>query len=454
MTQGINTVYLLGIGGIGMSALARYFRHCGLSVSGYDKTETSLTEQLKKEGIPVHYTDDIALMPKQLVEGEKAPNILIIYTPAIPKNHKQFNYLKNNNYNLYKRSEVLGHITKSVKSIAVAGTHGKTTTSTLVAHLFKESNGHVNAFLGGISSNYETNLLLGEKDDFCVVEADEYDRSFLKLFPDFALITSMDPDHLDIYGSAHEMKNCYNEFAAQVKPNGKLIVKHGLEINQKRKYTYGFDNNADFFASNIHIENGNYVFDLTTPAGKVNNLKSGLPGRHNVENAIGAFAIAQLAGLSTEKISKAMLSFKGVKRRFEFIIKNEKLVFIDDYAHHPEELRACISSVKEMYPNKKIVGVFQPHLFSRTRDFANEFAEVLDTLDITILLEIYPAREMPIEGINSNMLIALMKNSNKEICSKENLIVQIKKYNPDVLITLGAGDIDKLIQPLKTALLN
>jgi UDP-N-acetylmuramate--alanine ligase len=454
MIDKVKIVYLLGIGGIGMSALARYFNHFGCSVSGYDKTSTALTTQLSKEGISIHFDDKVELLPPQLRVGKQNEEILIIYTPAIPKDHLQLNFLKQNGFNLIKRSEVLGEITKNSNSIAVAGTHGKTTTSTLIAHIFKNSGNRVNAFLGGISGNYNTNLLLSENAQQTVVEADEYDRSFLRLFPNVAVITSMDPDHLDIYGDAKEMVKCYNLFAQQVKSNGVLFYKYSLPVDlTKGTFTYGFDTHADYYAHNIKIVNGEYCFDLKTPTENIKEIKVGLPGRHNVENAAVAFAVALHEGLQIEKIKEGIKSYKGAKRRFEYIIKSESLVFIDDYAHHPEELRACISSVKEMYPGKKVLGIFQPHLFSRTRDFANEFAKSLDLLDEVVLLEIYPARELPIEGINAQMLLNKITNNKKYLISKDELATFVKSQNANVILTLGAGDIDKLVEPIKNALL-
>ncbi len=454
MIDKVKIVYLLGIGGIGMSALARYFNHFGCTVSGYDKTSTALTTQLSSEGINIHYEDSIDLLPTQLKTGTQTNEILIIYTPAIPKDHAQLNFLKQNGFNLIKRSEILGEITKNSNSIAVAGTHGKTTTSTLIAHIFRSAGNRVNAFLGGISGNYNTNLLLSENAQQTVVEADEYDRSFLRLFPNVAVITSMDPDHLDIYGDEKEMVRCYNLFAQQVKPNGALFYKYGLPVEiTKGTFTYGFESKADYYAHNIKIENGDYCFDLKTPNNRIENIKVGLPGRHNVENAAVAFAVALHEGLSVDKIKSGIQTYKGAKRRFEYIIKTEKIIFIDDYAHHPEELRACISSVKEMYPGKNVLGVFQPHLFSRTRDFADEFATSLDLLDEIVLLEIYPARELPMEGVNAQMLLSKITNNKKYLKTKEELATFVKAQKADVVLTLGAGDIDKLVEPIKNALL-
>ncbi len=449
----VKIVYLLGIGGIGMSALARYFSHFGCSVSGYDKTETQLTNELISEGINVSYIDEVQNLPNEIKDGKPSEEILVIYTPAIPKVSVQLNFVANNGFKLIKRAQVLGEITKNSNSIAVAGTHGKTSTSTLIAHLFKHAGKNVNAFLGGISGNYNTNLLLSENSTQTVIEADEYDRSFLQLFPNVAVITSMDPDHLDIYGNETEMVKCYNDFARQVKSNGVLFYKYGLPIDEhKNSFSYGFNENANFYTHNISITNGNYHFDLKTPNETIKDITIGLPGRHNVENATVAFAVALHEGLSVNEIKTGMETFKGARRRFEYKIKTDKLIFIDDYAHHPEELRACISSVIEMYPSKKIVGVFQPHLFSRTKDFADEFARSLELLNTVVLLEIYPARELPMEGVNSQMLLDKINKKEKYIVEKENVPKFLKKLNADIVLTLGAGDIDKLVEPIKNEL--
>lgn len=454
MTGQYKIVYMLGIGGIGMSALARYFNHMGYRVEGYDKTPSALTQALSEEGIKIHFEDKIEFMPQELVTGNGAAQVLIIYTPAIPKNHAQFNFILDKKYTLYKRAQVLGMITKQSKCITVAGTHGKTTTSTLIAHIMKEGTGNVSAFLGGISSNYKTNLLLGDNNAYTVIEADEYDRSFLQLYPLISVITSMDPDHLDIYGSPEEMAKTYNQFAHQVSPEGKLIVRHGLNITATPKLTYGFNKNADYFGTNIRITDGHYTFDIVTKNRTIQNIQSGLPGRHNVENAIAAFAAAEQAGLSDEAIKKAIYSYSGVKRRFEYAIKTSEVIFIDDYAHHPEELKACINSAKEMYPDKKITGIFQPHLFSRTKDFADEFAAVLDLLDECILLDIYPARELPMEGITSQWLMGKMEKKNAVLLEKDKVVNYVTTNKPQVLLTLGAGDIDRLVEPIKNALAN
>jgi UDP-N-acetylmuramate--alanine ligase len=462
----IHSVYFLGIGGIGMSALARYFNAMGKQVSGYDKTPTKLTDALISEGIKVHFEDNIEL----IAEGFKSqiPNlksqILVVYTPAVPKDHSELNYFINNNFIVKKRAEVLGLITDSSYTVAVAGTHGKTTTSSLVAHILKTANLDPSAFLGGITQNYNTNLLLSQSikiqnpkskiQNLTVVEADEYDRSFLTLHPEIAVITSADADHLDIYGDKKYVEESYSMFANLVK--SKLILKKSIVdkiVTTKPVVTYSVsDSTATYFAQNVKIENASYQYEIVTPKGVFKNMTLGLPGLHNVENSVAAVAIADLMNVSEDDIREALKTFRGVRRRFDYQIKTDKLVFIDDYAHHPEELKACINSAKAMYPGKKITGIFQPHLFSRTRDFADDFAKSLDLLDDCILMEIYPARELPIEGVTSQMLINKMKSTNKSICQKKDLVNEVSKRKLDVLITMGAGDIDTFVEPLKNEL--
>ncbi|MFI5204776.1 MAG: UDP-N-acetylmuramate--L-alanine ligase, partial [Flavobacteriales bacterium] len=443
-----------GIGGIGMSALARYFNNIGWQVAGYDRTSTSLTDALIKEGIPVYFEDKIELIPEFITAGNKM-HIVVVFTPAVPAEHKQKNYFLQHGFETMKRSEVLGELAAEGTCIAVAGTHGKTTTTTLIAHILYSNQYPCNAFLGGISTNYNTNLLLDSNAACNVVEADEFDRSFLRLFPTLAVVTSMDADHLDIYGNEESVHKSYNEFVQQVKSNGKVIYKLGLPLKVNvSSFTYSLsDNAADYTVSEISIKNGEYYYTIHYPGGKINNVKSGLPGRHNVENALAAFAAAHQLGIEISGITNAISTYQGVKRRFEYIIKNNNLVYIDDYAHHPAELTACISSVKEMYPGKNITGIFQPHLFTRTRDFAMEFAKSLELLDRIILLDIYPARELPIDGVTANMLLKQIKNENKIVSTKEALIPELKKNRPQVLLTLGAGDIDKLVEPIKKGLL-
>ncbi len=449
--------YFLGAGGIGMSALARYFNHYGKTVYGYDKTETTLTAQLQQEGIHLHFDEDKTLV-KKIISGYLPAEILIIYTPAVPKEHAEFVYLQNKGYNLQKRAWVLGEITKQFKTIAIAGTHGKTTTTTIVTHILKTAGINCFAFLGGISQNYHTNLLLGDasdKDAYVVVEADEYDRSFLTLHPYITVITSVDADHLDIYGDKDAMHQTYTQFATQVQKDGFLIVKknvdNDLNLNVKR-LIYSLNLDTEYSADSIHITDGEFCYNIKSPIESVNHVAIGLPGLHNVENSIAAVAVAQQLGIKGDVINKALRSFKGVKRRFDYHVKSKSHVYIDDYAHHPEELRAAITAAKQLYPDKKVTGIFQPHLFSRTRDFADGFAESLDLLDVCVLLEIYPAREKPIEGINSQMLLDKMKCGEKFLVKKEDVIEFLKTHQPQVLMTLGAGDIDTLINPIEDLL--
>lgn len=450
----VEIVYFLGIGGIGMSALARYFHHHKKIVLGYDKTRTALTTELEMEGISVHYDDTILEIPHVIKVCPK-DKVLIIYTPAIPHDSSEKNWFLNNGYTLYKRSQVLGFITDQLPTIAVAGTHGKTTTSSLAAHILKFSQKGCNAFLGGISANYNTNLILGKKDDWTVVEADEFDRSFLTLSPTISIITSTDADHLDIYGDAHQVIEGFQLFAEKTKSGGKLIIKKGLGIETQKLpndcsvYYYSIQESADFYADNIRVENGRYHFDFNSPFGKIQNISLGQPGRHNVENAVAAAAACLIAGVSIDALKDALFQFKGVWRRFQYILNEPNLTYIDDYAHHPSELEAAIKSVKELFPNKKVTGIFQPHLFTRTRDFADAFASSLDLLDECILLPIYPARELPIEGVNSEMLLSKMTIQRKVIVQKNELLSFLSENKPEVLITLGAGDIDNFVDPIK-----
>ncbi len=453
-----HTIYFLGIGGIGMSALARYFNAMGKQVIGYDKTQTSLTDELVAEGIHVHFTEN----ESPAVLGLTPENTLVVYTPAVPKDHKELVYFTDKGFNVKKRAEVLGLITEGSFAIAVAGTHGKTTTSSLIAHILKSAGIDCSAFLGGITQNYNTNLFigktLGDRNAVTVVEADEYDRSFLTLHPDLAVITSIDADHLDIYGNKEHMHESYNLFAKQVKPGGTLVAKTGTEPVQHgvgaNIISYALKSEADVFSHHRIISNGRYQYAVKGKDWEIQELTLGLPGLHNVENSVAAVIIARLMKISDDEIRKALASFKGVKRRFEYQIRNEKLVFIDDYAHHPEELKACILSVRELYPSKKITGVFQPHLFTRTRDFADGFVKSLSLLDEVILLDIYPARELPIAGVTSAMLLDGIESKSKMICSKRELVAELKKRKLEVLLTLGAGDIDALVEPVKNALLN
>jgi len=439
----IHNVYFIGIGGIGMSAIANYFKSNGKNVAGYDKTPTEITNSLNKMGINIHFEDAVNLIPN---EFKKAQNTVVIFTPAVPKNHSELIYFLNNNFKVLKRSEILGEITKNTICLAVAGTHGKTTTSTILGHVLKEANINATSFLGGISENYNSNLIIGG-NEVSVVEADEFDRSFLKLSPNIACITSMDADHLDIYGEHSELVKSFQEFANKV--SDKLIVKKGLPIVGQ---TFGLEEDADYNAYNIRIENGVYIFNVKTPSENIENIKIYLPGKHNVLNAVAALAMANSFGISLQVIAKALLSFKGIKRRFSYKIKTENLVLIDDYAHHPTEINAVINSVREMYPEKQVLGVFQPHLFSRTRDFADDFAQSLSRFDELILLDIYPARELPIEGVNSDWLLSKISCKNKQLSSKQNLVKNILKSNAQVVVIIGAGDIGELVENIKNNL--
>lgn len=445
----IKRVYLVGIGGIGMSGLARYFAKRGCIVCGYDKTETSLTDSLRNEGIHIICTDDVDNIPFSF--QEPATNTLIIYTPAIPRDSAILNHFKNNHFKLKKRSEVVGIISKGMFTIAVAGTHGKTTTSSIIAHILKDSGHDCSAFLGGIASNYDSNILFG-KNNILVVEADEYDRSFLSLHPDIAIVTSMDADHLDIYGDKYELVESFKLFASQLKKGGKLIQHEGLHLDNA--VSYAADESAEIRALNINVQDGKFSFDFKNATHYIENIQFALPGVHNIENALAAIEVALTLDISTDKIKQALASFKGVKRRFEYILKTDKHIYIDDYAHHPEELKACIDAVKRLYPNKKLTAIFQPHLFTRTRDFADDFVKALNRIDELILLDIYPAREIPIEGINAEMLLKKIDLTRKYKYEKKEAIRFVQEQQPELLLTIGAGDIDTLISPLKNALLN
>jgi len=449
--------YFLGVGGIGMSALARYFNHYKKKTAGYDKTSTVLTKRLESEGIICHYEEDPSLL-KDLLKDYRKEEVLIVYTPAVPNDQAEFIYLKENGYEILKRSAVLGKITEQFKTIAIAGTHGKTTTTTLVTHILKSAGINCFSFMGGISKNYDTNLLLGDvnaSETYVVVEADEYDRSFLTLQPYIGLITSVDADHLDIYGSEDHVKEGYTLFAEKVKKDGILIVKKNVDNDlalTRKRLIYSLNLDTEYCADSIRIENAQFLYDIKSPVEPVSPVALGIPGLHNVENSVAATAIAQQLGIKSDVIRKALSSFKGVKRRFDYRLKEGNCVFIDDYAHHPEELKATIDSVKKLYPNKKITGIFQPHLFSRTRDFADGFAESLQMLDVCLLLEIYPAREKPIEGVNSSMLLSKMREMKKLVLTRSQLMEELKSNRPEVLITMGAGDIDTLVEPIEKLL--
>jgi UDP-N-acetylmuramate--alanine ligase len=441
----LHNVYFIGIGGIGMSALARYFKFIGKNVAGYDKTETPLTTELADLGITIHYRDAVAQIPSEFIAPD---HTLIVYTPAVPSDHSELLYFKEHGFAVKKRSEVLGIITRDTFCFAVAGTHGKTTTSSILAHLLRETGTPLTAFLGGISEDFNSNFLL-EGTKYSVVEADEFDRSFLQLSPNVACITSMDADHLDIYGDSEALRTSFGEFAKKLKPNGKLFVRNGLPMEG---ITYGIEDNSDYCIRNIKIEHGTYIFDLGTPETTLKGVKFNKPGRHNLLNGLVAFAMAIQAGPPLNRLVEALETFKGVQRRFSYIIKEEGFVFIDDYAHHPTEINAVYEAIKEMHPNKKILAVFQPHLFSRTRDFIADFAGSLSKFDSILLLDIYPAREKPIQGVTAQWLLDQIANPHKKLVKKEALLKEIKNQNPDVLVTMGAGDIGLEIENLKLAL--
>ncbi|WP_370097593.1 UDP-N-acetylmuramate--L-alanine ligase [Xanthomarina gelatinilytica] len=442
----IHNVYFIGIGGIGMSALARYFHAKNKRVAGYDKTKTEITDALETLGIQVHFNDSVSNIPEPFFNYDTT---LVVYTPAIPKDNMELVYFKNQpGFTVLKRSQILGIITENTFCLAVAGTHGKTTTTSILGHLLYECQVPVTAFLGGISENYNSNLILNGTE-VTVVEADEFDRSFLTLSPDIACITSMDADHLDIYGDAKELVKSFEGFSKRVKAQGKLFVKNGLPIHG---ITYGIEDDSDYSIHNITIQNGVYVFDVKTPETTLENLQFNLPGRHNLSNALIALAMAVAYGCPHQQLAKALASYKGVKRRFSYHIQTDELVFIDDYAHHPEEINAVYQAVREMYPRKKVLAVFQPHLFSRTRDFADEFAKSLSQFDEVMLLDIYPARELPIEGVTSAWLLDKMETKNKQVINKTELVSKIKESQAQIVLTIGAGDIGEEVKHIKKAL--
>jgi len=441
----IHNVYFIGIGGIGMSALARYFQNIGKNVSGYDKTPTMLTDELIAGGMEIHFEDNINRIPTDYY----VENTLVIITPAVPVSHSEWNYFIERDYVVKKRAEVLGIITKDTFCFAVAGTHGKTTTSSILGHILFESGADVTAFIGGIVENYNSNLI-GEGKTITVVEADEFDRSFLHLHPNIACVTSMDADHLDIYGDVSSIEDSFCEFANKVQDKSKIFVPKGLSL---QGLTVGINEEATFKAFNIRIENGYYVFDVAAPNETIINLKFGLPGRHNLMNALMALAMVKTYGTPTESIARALASFKGIQRRFSYQIKTDNLVYIDDYAHHPTEINAVHQAVRELYPNEKVLAIFQPHLFSRTKDFADEFAKSLSQFDEILLLDIYPARELPMEGITSSWLLSKIENLNKKLVSKTDVIPSILESDAKIIVTIGAGDIGELVPQIKKALL-
>jgi UDP-N-acetylmuramate--alanine ligase len=441
----IHNVYFIGIGGIGMSALARYFQNVGKKVSGYDKTPTMLTDELIADGMDIHFEDAINLIPTDFY----TENTLVIVTPAVPVTHSEWNYFIERDYTIKKRAEVLGLITKDTFCFAVAGTHGKTTTSSILGHILYESGADVTAFLGGIVENYHSNLI-GTGKTVTVVEADEFDRSFLHLHPNIACVTSMDADHLDIYGDKAAIEDSFREFADKVQDKSNLFVPKGMDL---QGVSISINEEASFKAHNIRIENSSYVFDVQTPSETISNIAFGLPGHHNLMNALMALAMAKTYGTSSEAIKNALASFKGVQRRFSYQIKTNELVYIDDYAHHPTEINAVHQAVRELYPNQKVVAIFQPHLFSRTKDFADDFAKSLSQFDEVVLMDIYPARELPMPGITSAWLLDKMNNTNKKLVSKEQLIDTIKQSDAKIIVTIGAGDIGELVPSIKKALL-
>ncbi len=440
----IHNVYFIGIGGIGMSALARYFKTIGKNVSGYDKTPSMLTDELIASGIAIHFEDRIDLIPKEYY----VENTLVIITPAVPVSHSQWNYFLERDYVVKKRAEVLGIITKDTFCFAVAGTHGKTTTSSILGHILFESGADVTAFVGGIVENYNSNLI-GTGKTVTVVEADEFDRSFLHLHPNIACVTSMDADHLDIYGTSEEIEASFVEFANKVEDKTQLFITKELPIEG---VTCAVNEDAVFKAFNVRVGNGSYVFDVQTPTEIIRDIAFGLPGRHNLMNALMALAMAKTFGTSSDAIAKALASFKGIRRRFSYQIKAKNLVYIDDYAHHPTEINAVHQAVRELYPNQKVLAIFQPHLFSRTKDFVDDFAKSLSNFDEVILLDIYPARELPMEGITSEWLMGKMTNTAKKLVSKEELIPVILADNATVIVTIGAGDLGEMVPSIKNAL--
>lgn len=454
----INAVYFIGIGGIGMSALATYFLKSGIFTAGYDKTPSNITDKLASEGANIHFTDNIKLIPNEITEGKKE-DTLIIYTPAVPETHSELKFFKTNNYKVLKRAEALSIIVSNSKVLAVAGTHGKTSVSTIIAHIFKQSGENANAVLGGISKNYNSNLILSNNPknaEYTIVEADEYDRSFLKLFPHTLLITSIDEDHLDIYKDINDIKNTFEQFVNQTDKMGSLILKKTLKLNSeilpKNVFTYDFNSESDYYAVNIKTNTVQSKFDIITPKGKIKDVIINIPGNLNIENVVAAVSVADIHEISHSKIKNALFSWEGVKRRFEYIINTKDLVYINDYAHHPEELKSFIRSVRNLYPQKTIIAVFQPHLYTRTRDFAGEFARSLNLCDEIILTDIYPARENPIVGVSSKLIFDKLTCKSKILVNKQQISDYIKVRKNVVYLTMGAGDIDLFVNKIKEKL--
>jgi UDP-N-acetylmuramate--alanine ligase len=454
--KNIEGLYFVGIGGIGMSALALYFAKGGYKIAGYDRSESGITRSLIEDGCTVTYNDELSVLPDLFRNVSHKNRVIIVYTPAIPSENKILAFFRSSGYMIYKRSEILGEISLNTDTLAVAGTHGKTTVSTMIAHLLKQSHIDCSAFLGGISKNYNSNLLLGNSR-YTVMEADEFDRSFHRLNPLMAVVTSLDADHLDIYGDQRTMIKAYNEFCGKIRQGGKLIVNSRIrkEIVVPEGvscYTYGLDNNADFLSSGIKRYKDYYSFNIKTPSTTIDDLHFAFPGIINIENFTAAIAVALMCGVNEQEIRKAVLLFQGVRRRFDIRINIPGLAYIDDYGHHPEEIRACITCVKEFFVGRKITGIFQPHLFSRTRDHADGFAKILDELDETILLPIYPAREKPIEGVTSELIYNKMRSGKKRLVAKEDIPGKLDTSELDVLLTIGAGDIDTLVGPIEKKL--
>jgi len=451
--ENLNRVYFFGIGGIGMSALARYFHRLGLDVSGYDRTRSPMVESLIAEGIEVSLDDQAEAIPERF--GLSDPKeTLVVYTPAVPLRHEGLAFMRSRGFNVVKRSEALRDILRNKRTFAVAGTHGKTTTSAIAAFLLNRGSLKATAFLGGIATNFGSNLVVAEGSDIAIVEADEYDRSFLKLSPEVAVVTSIEADHLDIYEHAEGLRKSFEDFASLLPRNGLLIAKEGVRLKSDASLlSYAVESNtADLTTKNLRVENGAYHYDVWLRGRELGAVEMPYPGRHNVENALAAIGMALHAGMEWSDIASGLSEFLGVKRRFEYHIRNEKRVYIDDYAHHPTEIDACVGSAKELFPEKRITGVFQPHLYSRTRDFADDFATSLGALNELLLMEIYPAREEPIEGVNSSMLLEKVRLANKKLVDRDNLVEEVLKLSPEVLLTMGAGDIDRMIEPLKKAL--
>jgi UDP-N-acetylmuramate--alanine ligase len=454
--KNIEGIYFIGIGGIGMSALAFYFAKGGYTIAGYDRSESTITHSLAESGCSVSYEDNVNLLPDLFGNSLNKSRVLIVYTPAIPPENRILSYFRNKDHRLYKRSEVLGEISSNTNTLAVAGTHGKTTVSTMIAHLLKQSHIDCSAFLGGISKNYDSNILFGDSS-FTVMEADEFDRSFHHLRPLMAVVTSLDPDHLDIYGDQGTMIEAYNLFCNKIRPGGKLVVnsrirKEILVPEGVTCFTYGLDSNADYRSFNIKHDKDYYRFNLKTPAITIEDLHFAFPGIINIENFTAAIAIALMCGVTEQEVKKAVILFQGVRRRFDIRINWPGLAYIDDYAHHPEEIKACITSVKEYFSGRRITGIFQPHLFSRTRDHADGFASVLDGLDEVILLPIYPAREKPIEGVTSKLIFNKMNSGKCRLLNKEEIPGKLNVSKLDILLTIGAGDIDSLVGPIEAKL--